>query len=45
MLEVLFGYKGRLYFRRNNSEKPEVLVIGTKNTQVKDLEFLNKLNR
>ncbi len=41
--EVGFGYKGRLYFRYLHSNKAEVLLIGTKNTQRKDLEFLDKL--
>jgi len=43
VLEVLFAYKGRLYFRNTKENKTEVLVIGTKNTQVKDLEFLDNL--
>ena len=40
VLEVIFAYKGRLYYRKTKDNKIEVLVIGTKNTQVKDLEFL-----
>ena len=43
VFEVIFGYKGRLYFRRLKDSRVEVLSIGTKNTQRKDLEFLNKL--
>lgn len=43
VLEVLFAYKGRLYFRNIKDSKIEVLIIGTKNTQVKDLEFLDNL--
>jgi hypothetical protein len=41
-LEVLFAYNGRLYFRKNENNKVEVLVIGTKNSQVKDMEFLHR---
>jgi len=41
--EVIFAYKGRLYFRKTTANKIEVLAIGTKNTQTKDLEYLNKL--
>jgi large-conductance mechanosensitive channel len=41
-LEVLFAYNGRLYFR-NLENKIEVVVIGTKNTQTKDMEFLHNL--
>ncbi len=41
--EVLFAYNGRLYFKKNENNKVEVLVIGTKNSQVKDMEFLHYL--
>ena len=40
VLEVIFAYKGRLYYRKTKDNKIEVLVIGTKNTQTKNLEFL-----
>jgi hypothetical protein len=43
VLEVIFGYKGRLYFRNTEDRSVEVLAIGTKNTQAKELEFLSKL--
>jgi len=43
ILEVIFAYKGRLYFRKQKSNKIEILTIGTKNTQTKDLEFLSSL--
>ena len=43
VLEVIFGYKGRLYFRYTEKRRVEVLAIGTKNTQAKELEFLSKL--
>lgn len=43
VLEVLFAYKGRLYFRKLSDNRIEVLAIGTKNTQAKELEFLNNL--
>lgn len=41
--EVIFSYKGRLYFRKTKENKIEILTIGTKNTQAKDLEFLDSL--
>ena len=41
--EVLFAYNGRLYFNRDKNNIIQVLVIGTKNTQVKDMEFLHNL--
>ena len=40
VLEVIFGYKGRLYFRNNEDRRVEILAIGTKNTQARELEFL-----
>ena len=39
--EILFSYNGRLYFRQFENNKIEVLVVGTKNTQEKDMEFLH----
>jgi len=41
--EVIFAYKGRLYFRKTKDGKIEILTIGTKNTQAKDLEFLDNI--
>lgn len=43
ILEVIFGYKGRLYFNKGKDGRIEVLAIGTKNSQSKDLEFLDNL--
>jgi hypothetical protein len=43
VLEVIFGYKGRLYFRNTKENRVEVLAIGTKNTQARELEFLARL--
>lgn len=43
VLEVLFAYKGRLYFRNTNQNRVEILAIGTKQTQDRDLTFLNNL--
>lgn len=41
--EVLFAYNGRLYFKKNENSITEILVIGTKNSQTKDMEFLHSL--
>ncbi len=41
--EVLFAYNGRLYFRKNKNNRIQVVVIGTKNTQSKDMELLHNL--
>lgn len=43
ILEVVFAYRGRLYFRRIKSNRIEVVVIGTKNSQNKDLAYINSL--
>ena len=43
IFEVIFAYNGRLYFRNTKEGRVEVLVVGTKNTQVKDLHFLDTL--
>jgi len=41
--EVIFSYNGRLYFRATKQGMIEILTIGTKNTQTKDLEYLDKI--
>ena len=43
VFEILFAYNGRLYFRNLEGGRIQVLVIGTKNTQDKDMEFLHSL--
>jgi len=43
VLEVIFAYRGRLYFRNSADGKVEILAIGTKNTQAKELGFLDNL--
>lgn len=40
IFEAMFAYSSRLYFRNTKSGKIEVLAIGAKNSQVKDLAFL-----
>ncbi len=41
--EVIFGYKGRLYFRKNQAGVVEVLAIGDKNTQSRELAHLSNI--
>lgn len=41
--EVIFGYRGRLYFRKTQAGVVEVLAIGDKNTQSRELTYLSKL--
>jgi hypothetical protein len=43
VLEVVFAYKGRLYFRRGPDRRVEIVAIGTKNSQERELEFLASL--
>ena len=43
VLEVIFAYKGRLYFRNSKEHGTEIMSIGTKHTQAKDLGFLDNL--
>lgn len=43
VFEILFSYKGRLYYRNTQEQKLEVVSIGTKHTQAKDLTFLDQL--
>ena len=43
VFEILLAYNGRLYYRPLKDHTLEILTIGTKNTQTKDLAFLEKL--
>ncbi len=43
VFEIVFAYGGRLYFRNLKDNKIEILTIGTKNTQTKDINFLETL--
>jgi predicted RNase H-like nuclease (RuvC/YqgF family) len=43
VFEVIFSYNGRLYFRKLKEGAIEVLAVGTKNSQERELEFLDKL--
>lgn len=43
IFEVVFAYNGRLYFSKNTSNHIRVLAVGTKNTQTRDLGYLDRL--
>jgi predicted RNase H-like nuclease (RuvC/YqgF family) len=43
VFETVFAYKGRLYWRKDSEGKTEILAIGTKNTQNRDLAYLESL--
>jgi len=42
--ESEFAYRGRMYWKRGTNGKVEILVIGTKNTQGRDLAHLETLS-
>ncbi len=41
--ECEFGYRGRIYWRPGTGSKTQILTIGTKNTQAKDLAYIETL--
>jgi hypothetical protein len=41
--ETVFAYKGRIYWRKTSDGRVEILAVGTKNTQHKDLNYLDSL--
>ena len=43
VFEIVFAYKGRLYFRRTKTRKVDILAIGPKNSQEKDLVYRDRL--
>ena len=43
VLEVVFGYKGRLYFIPKGEKRAELITIGTKNSQQQDLAYIERL--
>jgi hypothetical protein len=43
VLEVVFGYRGRLYFIPKGDSRAELITIGTKNSQPQDLAYLERL--
>jgi len=43
IFEVVFSYNGRLYFSKNESNTIHILAVGTKNTQNRDLAYLDRM--
>lgn len=43
VFEIVFARKGRLYFRRTRDRKVDILAVGTKNTQERDLVHLDRI--
>jgi len=44
ILEADFLYSGRIYFQKDSNSKVKILAIGTKNTQNRDLAYLESVN-
>jgi hypothetical protein len=40
IFEVIFSYSGRIYLKRKEDKKIEIVAIGTKNTQEQDIAFI-----
>jgi len=43
IFELAFAGKGRLYYTRGQERRVRLLLVGAKNTQKKDLEYLSRL--
>lgn len=43
IFEVGFAYRGRLYFLRTQNQRVQIVTIGTKNSQNKDLAYIDTL--
>ena len=42
-LEIPFAYSGRLYYQKDSQARKVIVAIGTKNTQEKDLTYLESI--
>lgn len=40
IFEAIFSYSGRIYFRKKDNNKMEIVAVGTKNTQEQDIAFM-----
>jgi hypothetical protein len=43
ILEADFSYSGRIYFQKDSQNKTKIVTIGTKNTQEKDLAYIESI--
>lgn len=43
VLEVAFSYSGRIYYQKDSQAKKTIVAVGTKNTQEKDLAYLESI--
>jgi len=44
IFEAIFSYSGRIYFRKKDKNKIEIVAIGTKNTQEQDIAFMEGIS-
>jgi len=44
IFEVIFSYSGRIYFKKRDDKKIEIITIGTKNTQEQDIKFIDGMS-
>jgi len=44
IFEAIFSYSGRIYFRKKDNNKMEIVAIGTKNTQEQDMAFMEGIS-
>jgi len=44
IFEVIFSYSGRIYFKKRDGRKVEIITIGTKNTQEQDMTFMQSIS-
>ena len=43
VLEVVFSYSGRIYYQKDSQAKKTIVAVGTKNTQEKDLAYIESI--
>ena len=44
VFEVIFSYSGRIYFKKRDDKRMEIVTIGTKNTQEQDMAFIETIS-
>ena len=44
VLEVAFSYSGRIYYQKDSQGRKTIVAVGTKNTQEKDLAYLESID-
>ena len=44
IFETIFSYSGRIYFKKRDDKKIEIITIGTKNTQEQDITFIEAMS-